>query len=171
MSSPYIGEIRLVGFNFAPMNWAFCDGSLISISDNSTLFTLIGTTYGGNGQTTFALPNLLGRIPLHQGTSTVGTPYIIGQLSGTENVTLQTTQLATHNHQVLATSNNATIATPVVNSLPAVSLATIYIPPTTVVPTSAASSFTGGGQPHENLMPFQCVNYIICLFGIFPSQS
>jgi len=170
MSSPYIGEIRLVGFNFAPMNWAFCDGSLISISDNSALFTLIGTTYGGNGQTTFALPNLLGRIPLHQGTGTGGT-YVIGQLAGTETVTLNTNQIPSHNHQALATSNAGTVGTPVANVVPATSTIKIYDAPTTVVAMSAVTGPTGGSQPHENVMPFQCVNYIICLFGIFPSQS
>jgi len=171
MSSPYIGEIRLVGFNFAPVNWAFCNGALIPISNNEALFQLIGATYGGDGQSSFGLPNLPGRIPLHQGKDMTGNTYIIGQLAGTETVTLVTSQIPAHTHPVLATSNPATKATPVANNLPALTTQDIYIAPKTVVAMSAATSSAGGSVPHENVMPFQCVNYIICLFGIFPSQN
>src|SRR3979411_2112811 len=102
MAQPYVGEIRMFGGNFAPIGWAFCDGSLLAISQNAALFTLIGTTYGGDGQNTFALPNLLGRAPIHMGTDRFGNGYVIGQLSGTESVTLTTTQLPAHNHPLEA---------------------------------------------------------------------
>ena len=171
MSNPYLGEVRLVGFNYAPAGWAFCNGAQIGISQNNALYNLIGTTYGGNGTSVFNLPNLQGRIPIHQGTATNGSTYVIGEISGSETVTLLTPQIPVHNHPVLATANPGTTAAPVTNCVPGTAATVnIYHTPATVVPMSAASGVAGGNQPHENIMPFQCVNYIISLFGIFPSQ-
>ncbi|MGY2894898.1 phage tail protein [Deinococcus sp. UYEF24] len=171
MSNPYIGEIRLFAGNFAPANWAFCDGNLLSISDYDTLFNLIGTTYGGDGQNTFALPDLRGRVPLHQGQSG-GSPYVLGQSAGTESVTLSAQQLPVHSHPLTATSGAATSTAPSGQLLATVGSGEVYISDTPTASLSAASvGLSGGSQPHENLMPFLGVNYIISLFGIYPSQS
>jgi microcystin-dependent protein len=176
MAQPYVGEIRLFAGNFAPAGWMFCSGQLLPISENETLFQLIGTTYGGDGESTFALPNMQSRIPLHQGTSTENIAYPLAQMAGTETVTLTTQQIPVHNHVLLATDaaatltpNNATLAkatstqagVKVYNNAPA---AFTQLRPETVQPW-------GGSQPHENCQPFLCVNYIISLFGIFPSPT
>jgi microcystin-dependent protein len=172
MSSPFIGEIRMVGFNFAPVNWASCNGAIQSIAENNALFALIGTTYGGDGQQTFALPNLQGCVPVHQGTNpTNGIAYTIGEYTGVENVTLITQQIPAHSHPVpCAVSGNA--------SSPA--NAVFGGDPTTAVYANADGStqlnnaflsITGNNQPHSNMMPYQAVNFIISLFGIFPSQN
>ena len=170
MSQPYIGEIRVVGFNFAPVGWALCNGALLSISEYSPLFNLLGTTYGGDGQTTFALPNLMGRIPFHQGSSTGG-PLVMGQAGGTETVTLQTSQLPAHTHALAANSTPGTQPSPA-GGYWAQSALDCY---STETPTHAmnASSvgMAGGNQPHDNMPPFTVVNFIISLFGIYPSQS
>ena len=170
MSEPFVGEIRMVGFNFAPVGWALCDGQLLAISQNPTLFTLIGTTYGGDGQTTFALPNLQSRVPFHQGASSQGS-IVIGQLAGTETVTLTTNQIPAHSHSLDANSGNGTEASPS-GAVWAASTLGEYsteanshtMDPSTIAPT-------GGGQPHDNMPPFLVINFIISLFGIFPSQS
>ncbi|BDI33581.1 tail Collar domain-containing protein [Capsulimonas corticalis] len=165
MSEPYIGEIRLVGFSFAPVGWAFCDGSLQSIAENTTLFQIIGTTYGGDGQNTFALPNLQGRVPIHQGNG-----FVIGQIAGSETVTLTSQQLPSHKHALAASTGAATSTSPA-NANLAASGIDVYISPTSPVSTTTSSTAAGGGQPHENMMPFTCINYIIALFGVFPSQN
>jgi microcystin-dependent protein len=170
MSQPYIGEVRMGGWTFAPVNWSFCDGSTIAIDQNEALFNLIGTTYGGNGTTTFVLPNLLGRVPVHMGKSTSGSTYIIGQLSGTETVTLQTTQIPAHSHPLAATSGAASNNPSPAGQTFAASTPDLYITPTAVTPMSAASTGAGGSLPHENIMPFQCITYIIALYGIYPTQ-
>lgn len=171
MGSPFIGELRLVGFNFAPVNWAQCQGQIIAISDNSTLFNLIGTTYGGNGQSTFALPNLQSRIPVHMGTGSSGTTYLIGQTGGVESVTLTINQYPSHTHSAMANSN----ATGSVNSPNNNILSTgqnIYRNQTpSVNMADGMLSNDGGSQPHNNLQPYLALNWIISLLGIFPSQS
>jgi microcystin-dependent protein len=171
MSQPYIGEIRMFGGNFAPVGWAFCDGSLISIAENSTLFNLIGTTYGGNGQTTFALPNLLGRLPIHAGQGLTQT-YVLGALGGAETVTLITGQLPTHNHTLWASTDTANASGPGGNVLAGTVNTTPYLTAAGGVAMNSASvTQVGGSQPHDNMMPFMCVNFIIALYGVYPSQS
>lgn len=170
MSQQFIGEIRPVGFNFAPVDWALCDGSLISIGENEALYTLIGTAFGGDGVNTFALPDLRGRVPIHQGTDQTGTSWVIGQRSGAETVTLITSQIPTHNHLLNAQSGAGTASSPS-NSLWASSSLEQF---STVVPTTAMAPVmqsAGGSQPHDNMTTFGVVNYIIALYGIFPTQS
>lgn len=169
MAQPYIGEIRVFAGNFAPVGWSFCEGQLVAISDNDALFSLIGTTYGGDGQSTFALPDLRGRIPLH-----VGTGFSIGQASGAEAVTLTTPQIPAHQHAMLGSTANATTTSPTNNAPATMAEVTTFaygtdLPPTTLQPQSLGSA--GGNQPHSNFQPYVCINYIISLFGIFPTQS
>lgn len=167
MGNPFIGEIRMVGFSFAPAGWAFCDGQLIPISENDALFQLIGTTYGGDGQETFALPNLQGRIAVHQDSS----GFIIGQSGGVETVTLTVNQIPAHTHIPQGLSGSGNNASPAGNVW-AGSTQAIYTnaaPAVTMNP--AASGVTGGSQPHENMMPFLVISFIISLFGIFPTQN
>jgi microcystin-dependent protein len=168
MGSPFVGEIRLVGFNFAPQGWAFCNGAILPISQNDVLFSLIGTTYGGDGQSTFALPDLKGRVPIHQGAG-----FVVGERSGVENITLLNSQMPVHNHLVMAAAGVGNQASPAGGTF-AASVARQYSGPpaaltTTMAPASVASS--GGNQPHDNMLPFLAVNYIISLFGIYPSRS
>lgn len=182
MSQPYVGEIRMFGGNFAPAGWVFCDGRLLAISDNDVLFNLIGTTYGGDGQTTFAVPDLRGRLPIHQGTGSGLSTYTIGQSGGVENVTLTSQQIAQHGHvlygaDTLGTTQNPTGAVPAqYNKRPAGggtgAVEPGYAPAGNTV-NMAANALSGGGgnQPHENTHPFLCVSFIISLFGIFPSQN
>lgn len=162
----------MFGGNFAPSGWAFCNGAILPISENDVLFTLIGTTYGGDGQDTFALPNLSSRYPIHQGTSpSTGTTYTIGEAAGVEQVTLTVNQIPNHNHAALANSGGGGSSTPT-NAVWAASSTAMY---TTAAPTvsmaAAAVNPAGGSQPHENMMPFLCVSFIISLFGIFPQQN
>jgi microcystin-dependent protein len=171
MSTPYVGEVRLVGFNFAPVGWNFCNGALISIAENTVLFELIGTTYGGDGQNTYALPNLQSRIPVHQGTNSLGTTYVIGETGGVEEVTLSQNQYPAHTHSAtLAPSAASTTATPANNFL-----GTGVKAYGTAVPTEAMAAGmvapAGSSQPHGNLQPYLALNWIISLFGIFPSQN
>jgi len=169
MSQPFIGEIRLVGFDFAPVGWASCDGTLLSISQNEVLFQLIGTTYGGDGQNTFALPDLRGRLPVHQAT----TGFTIGQNSGAESVTLTTSQLPAHAHTANALAGPGSSGSPSGNFWAATSGPAAYVNgnPTPTPMDSAALQSAGGNQPHENMPPFQVVNFIIAVEGIFPSQT
>ena len=167
MAQPYVGEIRIFAGNFAPAGWNFCEGQLLPISENETLFNLIGTTYGGDGQSTFALPDLRGRVPIHQGPG-----FILAETGGVEDVTLTTNQMAAHGHAFLAAAatgdqtpangalaaNSVTI-TPYLNSAPDANFAAGAVGP------------TGGTQPHANFQPYLCVNFIISLFGIFPSPT
>jgi microcystin-dependent protein len=172
MSNPYIGEIRMFGGNFAPYGWNFCDGSLVSISDNPTLFNLIGTTYGGDGNTTFALPNLLGRMPIHAGTGQGTQTYILGQLGGLEQVSLTTNQIPSHNHTLFGSTDAANVNAATGNVLATTSGITPYAQAAAraqMEPTSIA--LAGGSAPHDNMMPFLCVSFIIALVGIYPPQS
>jgi len=172
MSEPYVGEIRMFGGNFAPVGWAFCNGQPMPISENEVLFQLIGTTYGGDGQETFNLPDLQGRLPLHMGTGSSGTTYQIGEAAGVEEVTLTTQQIPSHNHAAIgaAVTGDQTSAQ---GALPANSVTiTPYLntPPDAAFNAGAVSG-TGGSQPHTNFQPYLCVNFIISLFGVFPSQT
>ncbi len=169
MSQPYVGEIRLVGFNFAPTGWATCDGQLMAISQNDVLFTLIGTTYGGDGQQTFALPDLRGRLPVH-----VGTGIVIGQTAGVESVTVTAGQIPAHNHVANASSAPGDQRSPVNNhwARELTGQSAAYTAPAnqnTVMP--APTGPAGGGQPHDNMAPFLTVNFVIALYGIYPSQN
>lgn len=165
MGQPFIGEIRMVGFNFAPVDWAFCDGSTIAIEQNSTLFQLIGTTYGGDGETTFALPNLLGRVPIHMGNENP-----LGEFGGEETVTLSTTQIPSHTHSFEVSTSEATEPSPSGAVLSSTEVE-VYVTPTDLVSMTNASTQTGGSQAHDNLQPYLCINFIISLFGVFPSQN
>ena len=167
MSNPYIAEIRMFAGNFAPAGWAFCQGQVLSIAQYTALFNLIGTTYGGDGQTTFALPDLRGRLPVHRGNG-----FTIGQMAGEENVTLTANQLPLHTHAALADANAGTQTSPAGN-LWAASNNHPYSAAAAIntLMASAALGVAGGNQPHDNMHPFLAVNFIISLFGIFPSQT
>ena len=173
MGEPFVGEIRMFGGTFAPAGWALCQGQTMSIAENDVLFQLIGTTYGGDGQSTFALPDLQGRAPVHMGQGP-GLPSnnIIGDKAGVESVTLTTQQIPIHNHAVVTSGDLANSNSPN-NSILAQSTqilmytqdtASKFMAPTALLPA-------GGSQPHDNMMPYICINYIISLFGIFPSQN
>jgi len=170
MATQYIGEIRMAGFNFAPVDWALCNGQLLSIAQNTALFQLIGTTYGGDGQTTFALPNLQGRIPFHQG-SHVGDDLVLGQVSGAESVTLLTSEIPSHTHPLGASSGSGTRPSPAGGVWAASTLGQFSTGANTQTMDPSTLVATGGGQPHDNMPPFLVVNFIIALFGVFPSQS
>lgn len=169
MGEPYIGEIRMFAGNFAPNGWMFCDGQLVPISENDALFILLGTTYGGDGQETFALPDLRGRVPVHMGNS-----FVLGQAAGVESVTLTQQQIPIHTHPLLCAASGGTP-----NSNPAGG----YWGPTdqteysTAAPTvqmgnpAIISGIAGGSQPHNNFMPYLCIEFIISLFGVFPPPN
>ena len=171
MSQPFIGEIRLFAGNFAPLGWMFCDGSLLPISENDALFALIGTIYGGDGQTTFALPDLRSRVPVHQGTSNAGS-YTIGQGGGQETVTLSVNQMPSHTHVPACNSGSGSFNKPLNNVWASAASAKQFTdqPPNSVMGASALLA-SGGSQPHDNMLPYLSVNFIIALFGVFPSQT
>lgn len=173
MAQPYVGEIRMFAGNFAPAGWMFCEGQILPISENDTLFQLIGTTYGGDGQETFALPDLQSRLPIHQGQGPgLSQNYILAEAAGAEEVTLTTNQIPVHNHALLVSGNVASQTNPGGNLLAQSTQATVYINDVPNVNMAAnAVAATGGSQPHSNLQPFLCVNFIISLFGIFPSPT
>jgi microcystin-dependent protein len=173
MAQPYVGEIRMFAGNFAPNGWLFCDGQPLPIAENEVLFQLIGTTYGGDGEETFNVPNLQSRVPIHMGTGPNGTTYQIGEMAGTEQETLTVQQIPSHTHALIAAQTVGTQSSPA-GSLLAESPGGIqpYIEDAPGAPMNAGSvSPVGGSQPHENTQPFLCINYIISLFGIFPSQT
>jgi microcystin-dependent protein len=170
--SPYVGEIRMFAGNFAPNGWMFCEGQTLPISENDVLFQLIGTTYGGDGQETFNLPNLASRVPIHMGTSPSGTTYQIGEMAGTEQETLTIQQIPNHNHAMTASTAAGGTNSPangVLAASPSVQVFIVDSPDNNLNP--AAVQPQGGSQPHENCQPFLCINFIISLFGIFPSQT
>lgn len=180
MSSPYVGEIRMFAGNFAPAGWMFCEGQLLPISENETLFNLIGTTYGGDGQETFALPSLASRVPVHVGTGGGHTVQLAEQ-GGSESVTLTTAQIPSHTHAASCNSaagNNASPSGAVwaTNTNTAIKPynGTVVSPPsspsTNAAMNASSIAIVGGSQPHDNMMPYLCVNFIISLFGIFPHQ-
>jgi len=167
MAQPYVGEIRMFGGNFAPAGWAFCDGSLLPISEYETLFNLIGTTYGGDGQSTFALPDLRGRLPIQMGGG-----FVLAESGGVESITLTTSQLPAHSHPLLASSDAGQQTAPIGNVLSRTTGTDIYVQDTPNVPMAAtAVTAVGGSQPHSNIQPFLCVSFILSLFGIFPSPT
>jgi microcystin-dependent protein len=167
MAQPYVGEIRMFAGNFAPAGWMFCEGQLLPISENETLFNLIGTTYGGDGQSTFALPDLRGRLPLHQGNG-----FTLAQTGGAETITLTVAQIPAHTHAYLTTGNAGTQIDPGGNVLSASPTIDFYIVDTPTSPMSpTAIGPVGGSQPHNNFQPYLCIDFIISLFGIFPSQT
>jgi len=172
MPSPYVGEIRIFAGNFPPSGWMFCDGATLPISEYETLFNLIGTTYGGDGQTTFNLPDLRGRVPIHQGQSTVGSSYTIGEMGGVEAVTLTTQQIPQHNHVLNATQTSGTQLNPGGNILANSQGPQPYIQESPDGQLNAgAIQPIGGSQPHDNMQPYLGLNYIISLFGVFPSPT
>ena len=167
MAQPYVGEIRMFAGNFAPAGWMFCEGQLLPISEYETLFNLIGTTYGGDGQSTFALPDLRGRLPLHQGNG-----FVLAETGGVEEITLTVNQIPAHSHPLLCSNTVASDPNPQSNLLGEVSLVSMYQSgaPATPMAASAIGSI-GGSQPHTNFQPYLCVDFIISLFGIFPSPT
>jgi microcystin-dependent protein len=173
MAQPYVGEIRMFAGNFPPNGWMFCEGAPLPISENEVLFQLIGTTYGGDGQETFNLPNLASRVPIHMGTGPDGTTYQIGEMAGTEQETLTVQQIPNHTHPLTASTNTGS-ASPATGNVLAVTSAGIelyYEGQATTNMNAQAITPAGGSQPHENTQPFLCINFIISLFGVFPSQT
>ena len=172
MASPYVGEVRMFGGNFAPAGWMFCDGQLLPNSENETLFQLIGTTYGGDGQSTFALPDLRGRLPIHQGQGPGLSNYLLAERGGTETVTLTTQQIPSHTHAMVASgdaANQITGSGGVVAAAPVLSMYFTAAPDASLNPNALGQN--GGNQPHTNFQPYLCVDFIISLFGIFPSPT
>jgi microcystin-dependent protein len=171
MGQPFVGEIRMFGGNFAPAGWAFCDGQLMAISENDTLFTLIGTTYGGDGQETFGLPDLQGRLPMHMGTGAGLTTRVIGEKSGVETVTLTAQQIPIHTHPPLAVSGNGNQATPQNGVWAGAADSRYSSSAPNLAMNNTLGGAAGGSQPHENLMPYLTISFIISLFGVFPQQN
>lgn len=169
---PYIGEIRMFAGNFPPAGWAFCNGAPMPISENDALFVVLGTIYGGDGQSTFNLPDLRGRLPVHQGTGPGLSPYTIGEAAGVESVTLTTNQIPVHSHALVATISSANDANPANNLLAQSGTFDPYqaLGATTAMNASSIGP-VGGSQPHTNFQPYLCINFIISLFGIFPSPT
>jgi microcystin-dependent protein len=172
MAQPYVGEIRMFAGNFPPNGWMFCEGQTLPISENEVLFQLIGTTYGGDGEETFNLPNLASRVPMHMGTGPDGTTYQIGEMAGTEQETLSVQQIPNHSHPLTASTSVGNVQPPANAVLAQSTVGDMYIQDTPDSNLAAnAVSPAGGSQPHENTQPFLVINFIISLFGIFPSQT
>ena len=171
-ADPFIGEIRIFAGNFAPVGWAFCDGQLLSIAQNTALFSLLGTTYGGDGASTFALPDLRGRVPLHKGTGPGLTTRYRGQTGGQEQVTLNTSQIPSHNHNLMGSSNAASATSPAGNLPGTTSRTRLYSSSSAsnVQMDTDAITNVGGSQAHDNTQPYLVLNYIICLQGLYPSM-
>lgn len=173
MSEPFVGEIRMFAGNFAPRGWAFCDGQLLAVSQNDALFSLLGTIYGGDGRTTFGLPDMRGRIPIHTGTGPGLSPRNLGAKFGTESETITTNQLPAHTHSFFASADIANTPNPDTAVLGVATSVDPYIgnitPDTGLSPDAVTNA--GGSQQHTNLMPFLCIHFIIALFGIYPSRT
>lgn len=164
---PYVGEIRIFAGNFAPLGWMFCQGQLISISENETLFNLIGTTYGGDGQSTFALPDLQGRVPLH-----FGNGFTLAESGGVEEITLTTQQIPAHSHPMLVSKDPVSTLNPQGNVIGTPASATPFFAATPTLPLAPVSvTPVGGSQPHTNFQPYLCLDFIISLYGIYPSPT
>jgi microcystin-dependent protein len=167
MSEPFLSEIKIVSFNFPPKGWAFCNGQFLPINQNQALFSLLGTTYGGNGQTTFALPNLRGQVPIH-----VGNGHTLGETAGTTSVTVNIQQLPDHIHALQASPNSVGVSADPSNNFLAPVSNTYVSSPSNLTPLDPSSvSSVGGSQPHNNMMPYLVLNFIIALQGIFPSRN
>ena len=175
MAQPYVGEIRMFAGTFAPVGWMFCDGQTLPISENETLFQLIGTTYGGDGQSTFNLPNLQSRVPIHMGTSG-GQTFILAEMAGVETVTLTAQQIPVHTHPIVASASPGTSTSPVGTVLAEASGTaggelTYGTDPAIVAMNAQSLTQAGGSQPHDNMQPYLVISFIISLFGIFPTQN
>ena len=171
MSQPFIGELRMFGGNFAPAGWAFAQGQLLPISQNDTLFNLYGTTYGGDGQETFGIPDLQGRPPMHQGTGPRGIVYTIGEKGGVESVTLTTNQIPIHSHALVASQAIAQNSQPTDSVVAQSATVQLFITDVASSPLDTQMvQAAGGSQPHDNLQPYLCVSFIVSLFGLFPNQ-
>jgi microcystin-dependent protein len=166
MGQPYVGQLLLVGFSFAPVDWNICAGQIIGISTNQALYALIGTTYGGDGVQTFGLPNLQGRIPVH-----VGTGYVIGQIGGAETVSITAANFPTHTHTLVASSVTGTLNTPANNSVAAGTKFFRNEAPAVAMNPSMVTTAPGGNLPHDNLQPYVALNWIIAMSGIYPTQQ
>lgn len=172
MSEPFLAEIRMVGFNFAPRGWAFCDGQILPINQNQSLYSLLGTTYGGDGRTSFALPDLRGRTPIHVGRSNGGADHTLGQKSGEETHTLGINEMPQHRHALRATNDEPTPGATPENNVLSRSVQQTYAPFGEAAMFGAGSiNDVGGNQPHENMQPFLAVNFCIALQGLFPSRN
>jgi microcystin-dependent protein len=172
MAQPYIGEIRLFAGTFNPVGWEFCNGQLLPISENEALFQLIGTMYGGDGQENFGLPNLQSRVPMHFGNGPDGINYVQAQMAGTESETLTIQQMPAHTHPVIASTGPGNVNSPTNNVIGVSAAVKVFIEDEPAVNMNAAAvGPVGGSQPHENCQPFLCINYIISLFGIYPSPT
>jgi len=175
MGQPYVGEIRMFAGNFPPVGWMFCEGATLPISENEVLFQLIGTTYGGDGESTFNLPNLASRSPLHMGTGPDGTTYQIGESAGTEQETLTTQQIPNHSHPEVAANVAGTDQVPTGKVLAQATSTQqnllFYGTDSVAAMNNQAIQPAGGSQPHDNMQPYLCINFIISLFGVFPSQT
>ena len=172
MSEPFLAEIRMYGFNFAPRGWAFCDGQVLPINQNQSLYSLLGTSYGGDGRTSFALPDLRGRVPVHVGTGDSISPKLLGQKGGAETNKLSLAQLPSHNHRVNSSSGEADTVSPINKVFAEVEGVPAYGADTALIPMEPQSiTNVGGGQAHENMQPFTTINYCIALQGLFPSRN
>lgn len=176
MSSPFLAEIRMFAGNFAPRSWAFCNGQILPISQNTALFSLLGTNYGGNGQTNFALPDLRGRAPMHWGSGQGLTQRVIGEQGGENSVTLLSSEMPMHNHSISGAviANSSPTGTPAgntlfTNSAPNQLYGTVLGTPINLAPQSI--SLAGGSQPHNNTQPYEAVSFIICTSGVFPARN
>ncbi len=173
MATPFIGEIRIFAGNFAPRGWAKCDGQLLATSQNDALFALLGTTYGGNGRDTFGLPDLRGRVPIHEGSGPGLTRRSLGSKGGVERAVVAPGQIAAHGHAFLGSTNAADATAPAGRAMGVSTSGNVYGSggPAQSLSSESITPTTGGGASHANVMPFQCVCFIICLFGIFPSRN
>jgi microcystin-dependent protein len=172
MSEPFVGEIRMFAGNFAPRGWAFCDGQLLAVSQNDALFSLLGTIYGGDGRTTFGLPDVRGRLPIHAGSGPGLSPRRLGAKSGSETVTLTVNQMPSHSHDFVGNTAEATDISPTGKTIAkGVGVAALAATAQNTDMASSMVSATGGSRSHTNLMPALCVHFIIALFGIYPSRS
>ncbi len=165
-ADPFLSEIRIFSFNYAPRSWALCNGQFLPINQNQALFSLLGTTYGGNGQTTFALPDLRGRVPMHTGQG-----FVLGQKGGEEAHTLTSNEMPVHSHQTKGSANSPTVTAPTNNFWASNTGFTPYGPVADTAMSAQSIGNTGGSQPHENRSPFLTLNFCIALTGIFPSPN
>jgi microcystin-dependent protein len=175
MADPFVAEIRIFPFNFAPTGWAFCNGQLMPISQNTALFSLLGTIYGGDGKSNFALPNMQGNAPMHPGQGPGLSLHDLGEMGGSETVTLLQSEIPVHSHGLMGNTTTGTKSVPTGNSLARTSGATPYLPsnpaPQLAAMAPQALTPTGGDQPHNNLMPYLTLNFCIALQGVFPPRS